>query len=71
VKNISLKIGCSIQIIYVIIYFTLSTYAVIKILSWFGKTIPLWADILIGFFGGVLTVPIWVIGSILRFCGVF
>jgi hypothetical protein len=70
-RNVGFKIGCLIQIIYVVLYFALSTHAVIKILSWFGQSVPLWADIVIGFIGGALAVPIWIIGSILRFCGVF
>jgi hypothetical protein len=65
------KIGCLFQILYLIGYISLSTYAAISILSWFDKVVPTWANILIGLFSGPLSITIWIIGSILRVCGVF
>lgn len=70
-RNIGFKVGCLVQILYLIGYLGLSTFAVINILSWFGKVVPLWADIVIGFFSGTLAIPIWIIGAVLRACGVF
>lgn len=47
------------------------TWSVSEILSWFGKTIPTWADFIIGLFVGQFSIPIAVIGKILKACGIF
>jgi hypothetical protein len=40
-------------------------------LSWFGKDIPIIADIIIGLFVGEVSIPVAIIGWILKICGVF
>jgi hypothetical protein len=63
------KIGCFLFIIA--LNLTVGTWSVIQILSWFGKTIPLWGSVLIGLFIGEFSVPIAIVGWLLRICGVF
>lgn len=50
---------------------TVGAWSVIEILSWFGKSIPLWANVLIGLFTAELSVPIAIVGYILKSFGVF
>jgi len=50
---------------------TLGTWATNEILSWFGKSIPLWADALIGLFTGEFSIPVAIVGWILKFFGIF
>ncbi|MBD5589275.1 hypothetical protein [Clostridium botulinum] len=66
-----IKIGCSAFIILFIINITIGTWSIIEILSWFGKSIPLWSSILLGLFTGEFSIPIAIIGKILKICGVF
>lgn len=49
---------------------TLGAWSIIEILSWFGKTIPLVASVVIGLIAGKISIPIAIIGWILRICGV-
>ncbi|WP_125154384.1 hypothetical protein [Clostridium rectalis] len=65
------KIGCLIFMIVLIINITIGAWSIIEILSWFGKSIPLWSSILLGLFTGEFLIPIAIIGKILRICGVF
>lgn len=66
-----MKLGCFIVLFFFILNITVGTWSVIEILSWFGKTIPIWGSILIGLFVGEFSIPIAIIGWILRMCGVF
>jgi len=54
-----------------LINITIGAWSVNEILSWFSKSIPFWADGLIGLFVGQFSIPIAVIGMILRVFGVF
>lgn len=66
-----IKIGYSAFIILFIMNITIGAWSIIEILSWFGKSIPLWSSILLGLFTGEVSIPIAIIGKILRVCGVF
>lgn len=61
--------GCGIFIILFNLF--VGTWSVDNILSWFGKDIPLIADLLIGLFVAEISVPVAIVGEILRACGVF
>ena len=50
---------------------TVGAWSVMEILSWFGKTIPFWTNALIGLFVGEFSIPVAIIGYILKICGVF
>ena len=64
--------NCLGMIIYLIISGTIGGMC-IEYLSntLLDKNLPMWADILIGFLGSSLTIPITVIVYILECCGVF
>jgi len=47
------------------------TWSVVEILSWFGKSIPLWADVLTGLFVAEFSVPVAIGGYLLKLFGVF
>jgi hypothetical protein len=64
-------IGCFVLIIVVAINLTIGAWSVNQILSWFGKDIPIIADIIIGLFVGEVSIPVAIIGWILKICGVF
>ena len=63
--------GCLIPIIILILNITIGTWSVGEILSWFGKDIPIIADAVIGLFAGEISIPVAIIGAILKSCGVF
>lgn len=50
---------------------TLGAWSIIEILSWFNKSIPLLANVLIGLFVGEISIPVAIVGYILRFFGLF
>ena len=56
--------------VIILVNATLGAWSIIEILSWFGKTIPLVASIIIGLIAGEISIPIAIIGWILRICGV-
>jgi len=58
-------------LIAIVINITVGAWSVIEILSWFGKSIPIWADVLIGLFLGEVSIPIAIVGYLLRIFGVF
>ena len=58
-------------LIVITINITVGAWSVIEILSWFGKSIPIWADVLIGLFLGEVSIPIAIVGYLLRIFGVF
>lgn len=63
------QIGC---FIFVLIFnFTIGAWSVIEILSWFDKKIPLIASATIGLFVGEISIPIAIVGKILKAFGVF
>lgn len=49
----------------------LGSWSVSVLLGWFGKNIPMWADILCGLFLGSITIPVTIVGAGLRAFGVF
>lgn len=67
--------GCmgSIFILGLIMLFNISigAWSVGEILSWLGKDIPLIGDMIIGLFVAEISVPVAIVGWILRICGVF
>lgn len=65
------KIGCGLIILVVLLNICLGGWSVNEILSWFGKSIPFWADSLIGLFTGEFSIPVAVVGKILIALGVF
>ena len=58
-------------IIISLINISIGAWSVGEILSWFGKSIPLIASVIIGLFAGEISIPIAIIGWVLRICGVF
>jgi len=58
-------------LIVITINITVGAWSVIEILSWFGKSIPIWADVLIGLFLGEISIPVAIVGYLLRLFGVF
>ncbi len=65
------KVGCFLVSLILVFNITVGAWSVNEILSWFGKNIPLWADGLIGLFTAELSVPVAIVGYILKACGVF
>lgn len=58
-------------IIVLVFNIAIGGWSVNAILSWFGKDILFAADILIGLFIAEFSVPVAVVGEILRYFGVF
>ena len=54
-----------------VINIIIGAWSVIEILAWFGKSIPTLASCIIGLFVAEISIPIAVVGWILRICGVF
>jgi hypothetical protein len=54
-----------------ILNLTVGGWSVDAILSWFGKDIPFLADTVIGLFVAELSIPVAIVGSILKAFGVF
>ena len=46
-------------------------WSINQILSWLGKNIPWYFDCLIGLFTGQFSIPVAIIGKILKCCGIF
>lgn len=57
--------------IVMLINLTLGAWSIIEILSWFGKSIPLLANIIIGLFAGEISIPIAIAGCLLKLFEVF
>jgi hypothetical protein len=66
-----MKAGCLVTIIILVINLLVGGWSVGEILSWFGKDIPTLWDVVIGFFAGEITIPVAVVGYVLKVCGVF
>jgi hypothetical protein len=67
----SSKIGCLAQIIIILLNATVGAWSVVEILSWFGKSIPLIGNVIIGLFAGEISIPVAIVGYILKVFGVF
>lgn len=63
--------GCLTVIIIGLINLSIGAWSVIEILSWFGKSIPLLGSIVIGLFAGQISIPVAIVGWILRLFGIF
>ncbi|MFR5561919.1 MAG: hypothetical protein ACLTKR_00140 [Clostridium sp.] len=63
--------GCFTVIVILLINLSIGAWSISEILSWFGKSIPLIASVIIGLFAGEISIPIAIIGWVLRVCGVF
>lgn len=63
--------GCFTVIVILLINLSIGAWSVSEILSWFGKSIPLIASAIIGLFAGEISIPIAIIGWILKICGIF
>lgn len=60
-----------VALVIIAINITIGTWSIIEMLSWFGKSIPLIVSIIIGLVVAEFSIPVAVIGWILRICGVF
>lgn len=67
-KNI---IGCLGWLMYAVGSGVISGLSVDYILSWFSKDIPFIADMIIGIFVSAISMPVAIVGWILRLFGVF
>ncbi len=63
--------GCLITTIAILINLTVGTWSSYEILSWFHKMIPMIGNVVIGLFAGEVTIPVAVVGWILKLCHVF
>jgi len=66
-----MKIGFFGLIVIMLINLTVGAWSVVEILSWFGKSIPMVANVAIGLFLGEFSIPLAIVGKILKVCGVF
>jgi len=64
-------LGYLFIIVVIVLNVTIGAWSVGEILSWFGKDIPLLGDAVIGLFAAEVSVPVAIIGAILKACGVF
>lgn len=65
------KTGCSIVIVIILMNLAIGGWSVVEILSWFGKSIPTLANVTIGLFVGQFSIPVAIVGYLLRLFGVF
>lgn len=63
--------GCTSMLVVFIFNIIVGGVSVDYILSWFSKDIPTIADIVIGLFVAEISVPVAIVGWILKLCGVF
>jgi len=70
-EKVTTGCGCFSYILLILFNVVVGGWSVVEILSWMGKTIPIWADGLIGLVVGELSVPVAIVGWILKICGVF
>lgn len=54
-----------------LINISIGAWSISEILSWFGKSIPLIGSAIIGLFAGEISIPVAIIGWILKICGIF
>lgn len=66
-----MKTTLGVYVFILLLNITVGAWSVIEILSWFGKSIPLLANVVIGLFVGEFSIPVAIIGYILKVCGVF
>lgn len=63
--------GCLSIILIVLFNVLAGAWSVNEILSWFGRSVPFIADMLIGLFVAEFSVPVAIVGYILKTFGVF
>lgn len=63
--------GCIPTVIIFLVNVTIGAWSVMEILSWFDKSIPTIGNVLIGLFVGEVSIPVAIVGWILRYFGVF
>jgi hypothetical protein len=66
-----MKVGLGLGVFILLLNISIGAWSIIEILSWFGKSIPLLANVIIGLFVGEFSIPVAIIGYILKACGVF
>jgi len=66
-----MKIGFFGLIVILLINLTIGAWSIVEILSWFGKSVPMVANVAIGLFLGEFSIPLAIVGKILKVCGVF
>ena len=64
-------LGCTVQILMLLVYLVLGTWSSHIVLSWFNKDIPMIADLAIGLVTGSISIPVAIVGYILQVFGVF
>lgn len=52
------NIGCFTAVVMLILNLSVGAWSVLEILSWFGKSLPLLASIIIGLFSGQYQSPL-------------
>ena len=65
------KVGCGLMLIIALFNGIIGGLSVNYILSWFHKDIPMVFDMLIGLLVGEFSVPVALVGKILKLFGVF
>lgn len=63
--------GCSIMLFIMLLNVTIGAVSVNYILSWMGKDIVWFGDVILGLFLGEIAVPIAVFGWLLKLFGLF
>ena len=64
------KAGCFTVVLLLLINLSIGAWSVIEILSWFGKSIPLLGSMVIGLFAGQVSIPVAIVGWILKLFGI-
>lgn len=71
-SNVSVfKAMIGLQLVFFAGYAAIGAWSVDCILSWFNKDIPLIGDLVIGVIAGAITIPVSIIGFILKLFGIF
>lgn len=70
-NKFSTGLGCFPIILLLLFNVLVGAWSVSEILSWFGKSISFFADMLIGLFVAEFSVPVAIVGYILKVFGVF
>ena len=65
------KVGCGLVSSIVLLNLIAGGMSVAYILSWFGEDIPIVMDVIIGLIFGEISIPIALVGYILKLFGVF
>lgn len=66
-----MKNKLTIAVTILLLNIAVGGWSVNEILSWFGKNIPFAFDIILGLITGSISIPVAIVGLILKVCGVF